>query len=289
MVDRTHDASSFVDATGAEAAAVEQPPPASGMVARFCPRCGSAVSEAWPACARCERLATLRQRAAEPVGLDRRSLWSSVGLYLALLATSAGGLVFGAAISMFDESSDAELLIMWSVQAIDTAIVLVWAAFSWRILTPVLATIGRWWWYPGAVLGGGFTFVFATLLLGAALRILELEEPALIDSISNVGWGVAVLSVAVQPAVIEELAFRGIMLTALRRIMSAWQAIAVSAALFMTLHLSPLALPHLLTLGFALGAMRIASGSMYPGMVLHFTHNFLCLVTEGHPLFGIRE
>jgi membrane protease YdiL (CAAX protease family) len=39
-------------------------------------------------------------------------------------------------------------------------------------------------------------------------------------------------------------------------------------------------LPHLLILGVVLGWLRVKTGSLYPGMLLHFSHNFLVILSE---------
>ena len=48
----------------------------------------------------------------------------------------------------------------------------------------------------------------------------------------------------------------------------------------MTLHLEPLMFPHLLALGGITAWMRMRSGSLYPGMLMHFVHNTLVIVVE---------
>jgi membrane protease YdiL (CAAX protease family) len=82
------------------------------------------------------------------------------------------------------------------------------------------------------------------------------------------------------PAVFEELAFRGVILTSLTRVMGSTEAGVVSAFMFMVLHLSVPSFPHLLLMGLALAYIRLKSGSVLPGMLLHFTHNLLCVVAE---------
>jgi membrane protease YdiL (CAAX protease family) len=94
------------------------------------------------------------------------------------------------------------------------------------------------------------------------------------------GWSTVVLTVAVMPAVFEELAFRGVILTSLTRVMGSTEAGVVSAFMFMVLHLSVPSFPHLLLMGLALAYIRLKSGSVLPGMLLHFTHNLLCVVAE---------
>ena len=94
------------------------------------------------------------------------------------------------------------------------------------------------------------------------------------------GWGMSILLVCVQPAVVEEVAFRGVIFSALREALESGEAIIVSALMFMILHLSVPSFPHLLLIGLALGWLRAKTGSLVPGMCLHFTHNLLCILSE---------
>src|SRR5262249_52537988 len=89
---------------------------------------------------------------------------------------------------------------------------------------------------------------------------------------------VAVLAVA--PAVLEELFFRGYLLTALEGEEGRpGRAVFASAALFALFHLlmaGSLAVERLLPsflLGLVLGWLAVVSGSVFPGMLLHVIHN----------------
>lgn len=83
-----------------------------------------------------------------------------------------------------------------------------------------------------------------------------------------------------QPAVVEELAFRGVIQGALGRVLRMGEAVAVAALMFMILHLMPLSFPHLFLIGLAAGWLRARSGSLYPPMLLHFLHNGLVVASE---------
>jgi ABC-2 type transport system permease protein/sodium transport system permease protein len=97
-----------------------------------------------------------------------------------------------------------------------------------------------------------------------------------------------VLSLAVVPAVLEELFFRGLLFSALAgpagEHSHAGRAIAGSAVLFALFHVlvpGGLAVERLvssLALGLVLGALAWASGSVLPGMLLHLLHNGLVVL-----------
>jgi CAAX protease family protein len=76
----------------------------------------------------------------------------------------------------------------------------------------------------------------------------------------------------------EELLFRGFLFTWLRRRLSAWWTIAITAALFALIH----GYPPLVLLGFvggvAAGWVRERSESVVPTVVAHVVHNILMVV-----------
>jgi membrane protease YdiL (CAAX protease family) len=94
------------------------------------------------------------------------------------------------------------------------------------------------------------------------------------------GWGTVILFTCIQPAIIEELAFRGVIFAGLTKALSGMETILVSALMFMVLHLSPLRFPHTLALGIGAGFLRYRTKSIYPCMLMHFSHNFLCIAGE---------
>jgi sodium transport system permease protein len=90
------------------------------------------------------------------------------------------------------------------------------------------------------------------------------------------GWQMVLLIVLV-PAVCEELAFRGFILSGLRNLGSKWQAIIYSSLLFGLSH-SILQQSILASLtGVILGFIAFQTGSILPAMIFHMVHNGLAL------------
>lgn len=262
--------------------------PAPGITApRYCSRCGTPLAETSSGCTRCDRLFRLREEAVEPPNLHARSLWSALGLYFVLLGASVALIASEWVLGAFDLHSSTATVVEWIVQGVDSVVVLAWVVAEWKIVRPMVTAAGSAWWYVAAVLTAGLTFMIASLAMHGATNLLGIEEYSYLQPLQEqgLGLGAAVLTVAAQPAIIEELAFRGVIMASLTRIMSPAQAVAVSALLFMVLHLSPLSFPHLLLLGLVLGSMRVLSGSIYPCMLLHFVHNLLCIIEDQHPMF----
>lgn len=84
-----------------------------------------------------------------------------------------------------------------------------------------------------------------------------------------------VMVFALTPAICEELAFRGFMLSGLRHLGHKWQAIAISSVFFGVIH--PVFQQSIVAciLGMVLGYLAVQSGSLLTSSVFHFTNNAL--------------
>jgi sodium transport system permease protein len=136
----------------------------------------------------------------------------------------------------------------------------------------------------------GAALIGASLWLVLLWAVMPLQErvaptpPELrraLDSLSGAGepLGLVLLSVALVPAVCEELLCRGVLLPAFavpRRAVG----IVVSAALFALLHLSPYRFVPTFLLGLSLGFVTVVAGSVVPAVILHLLHNASVLVTS---------
>lgn len=81
----------------------------------------------------------------------------------------------------------------------------------------------------------------------------------------------------VLPALVEEIAFRGIIQHRLESAVKPWWAIGTTAVLFSAAHFSFFSAPYLALLGVLLGWMKWRTGSLYPSMLLHFLHNLIVI------------
>jgi uncharacterized protein len=82
------------------------------------------------------------------------------------------------------------------------------------------------------------------------------------------------------PAVVEEVAFRGIIFDRLRRVLGEREGWLVQAALFSVLHLSPVIFPTHFAMGLIFGWLRMRTGSLIPGMILHAAWNAANILLE---------
>ncbi len=96
------------------------------------------------------------------------------------------------------------------------------------------------------------------------------EDPKILGT---EGFFIAVLSTAVLPAVLEEIVVRGIVMQPLRRFGDKF-AIVASALIFGIMHGNMVQIPYTIVAGLFLGYLVIATGSIWPSIILHFINNF---------------
>jgi len=148
---------------------------------------------------------------------------------------------------------------------------------------------GRVWWLVALALGMSlwpFAHEAAVWVRGLGLGGVGEETLGLVQTRNTqlreaVAWPWLVLALALLPAATEELFFRGMMFTSLRRRFSEAATIGLTGLLFGLFHfvlpigLLPERLIPSTMLGLVLGWLRAQSGSVGPGMLLHLTHNGL--------------
>lgn len=88
----------------------------------------------------------------------------------------------------------------------------------------------------------------------------------------------SLLAVCFAPALMEEFAFRGIILGSLRKFGDGF-AILMSALLFGMFHGNLVQIPSAFLAGLGLGYITVASGSMWPGIIAHFINNAIATLT----------
>ncbi len=89
---------------------------------------------------------------------------------------------------------------------------------------------------------------------------------------------VMIYSIAVMPAIFEELAFRGIMYNYCANFLDDRLVVAVTAFLFAVMHLSLVSLVWLIPFGFFIGNLRRKYNTLWYGIIFHFVFNLVaCL------------
>ncbi|PHQ34548.1 ABC transporter permease subunit/CPBP intramembrane protease [Rhodopirellula bahusiensis] len=152
---------------------------------------------------------------------------------------------------------------------------------TYRFSTPPLASL------LGAVVlaGGAWAFAHEALALADQFGIALLSDDqiertrSLLDKWKTVPPWILLLTMAATPAIIEELCFRGYLFSAFSNVLRPWQTVCITAVLFGLFHVfvgSTLLVERFLPttlLGLLLGWVAFRTGSVWPGVVLHFFHN----------------
>lgn len=140
---------------------------------------------------------------------------------------------------------------------------------------------------------GAWGFAFEAYMIADSFGIggvnadkLE-ETKQTVSSLQQAPAWLLVVTLAATPAIIEELCFRGFLFTALQKVLTPGRLVVFTAMIFGLFHvvtgnvlLVERFIPTTL-LGLILGWIALRSGSVWPGVLMHFTHNaFLNLVLK---------
>jgi sodium transport system permease protein len=93
-------------------------------------------------------------------------------------------------------------------------------------------------------------------------------------------WWMVIAVMALLPALCEELAFRGFVLSGLRHVGHKWWAIALSAAAFGGVHMFLSQKIVATVVGLLIGYLAVQTGSLWPGVIFHAIHNSLQLLVQ---------
>ncbi len=117
------------------------------------------------------------------------------------------------------------------------------------------------------------------------LKLFGYEESAGLQKLENhisgmSGWGLipALLIVAVFPAVMEELLFRGLILRNAERTAGAVASVFLAGFAFSLFHGSPEQMVYQFILGCIFAFITIRSGSILPATLMHFINNALVVL-----------
>lgn len=114
------------------------------------------------------------------------------------------------------------------------------------------------------------------LVEGAGMSSGSNTPAAVPDPLSAVLY---VVSVAVLPPLFEEFAFRGVMLSALRRHGDAF-ALIVSSVLFGMMHMNVGGIPFAILCGFVMGYVYLRTGNIWINVAIHFLNNAQAVAGE---------
>lgn len=241
--------------------------------AGFCSSCGRRIGDT--AADAADAMAAPRVADPDSRFTQNRDALYRAGLLFALLLLSF--LVLGW-VARFDRSP-------WPEVICDGADALIVLGFAIRCRAAILPLLRLPRASAGEALQLGLiaaAFVGVLLVYFAVLECLGLPIVSATGDLTRAGWGLGpiLLLVSVSPAIIEELALRGVIQSSLDEVFGWRDAWIIQAAMFSVLHLSPLMFPSHFAMGLCFGYLRHRTKSLYPGMALHAGWNALIVLQE---------
>jgi len=116
------------------------------------------------------------------------------------------------------------------------------------------------------------------------------ESRAFVDMLKTAPYvWLPFLLIAVLPAICEEIAFRGFILSGLRRLGHKWWAIGLSAVFFGMAHTVFQQSLAAAAVGLVLGYLVVQTGSLITGMIFHMTYNGLMLASSQLPQILVAD
>jgi sodium transport system permease protein len=208
----------------------------------------------------------------------------AVGLLCCMVIILVRFFLSFAVVQPSDFGGFAQMALTTQLAAILTPALLMTIVLTGSPRETLLLKIPKWRTIPAALLLALALHPVANVLQAAVSELYPISEGAktALGSIqqmlvhANV-WQL-LLVIAVVPAVCEELAFRGFILSGFRHIGYKWRAIALSAFFFGIIHGIIQQSMLACLVGLIIGYVAVQSGSIWPCMAFHLTHNSLAVL-----------
>ncbi|HVJ69008.1 MAG TPA: CPBP family intramembrane glutamic endopeptidase [Caulifigura sp.] len=248
---------------------------------QHCPRCRKSFDDQNARCPHCG--AAGRRNESPPTSTGKVDAgwgpWNTllVGYALSLLTLVIGSLII--AYSNRDGAVD-ELVRLKRLTALDIVfgIVVLSTFVGLRGEKAVEVTPARRWWivWPLALVA-----MAGAVLLNhgyhETLFSMGVEEIDLVSADTEYWW-LWMAAVCIQPAIFEELFFRGCCWRVFTPVLGIHSTVLISSVMFGMAHVGvPLSVPILTLVGFVLGYARAYSGSIWLPALLHFLHNLVVI------------
>ncbi len=192
------------------------------------------------------------------------------------------GVVVGSAVLCFTLMGPEQLVLTMIVQTVALFVTTcIFAAYHWPSLAVQFRQFG--FHRPAALIG---LLALVPLLAvnyyyhGWLIGMMEIDEPSIAERFLDAGLGPMgqVFLICICPAVLEEIAFRGLVQHWLQVAIAPMRALILASFLFTAMHFSVVSAPYLFAVGMLLGWVKLKTGSLYPSMLIHLLHNWVVLV-----------
>ena len=138
-----------------------------------------------------------------------------------------------------------------------------------------------------ACLAGSYATGYIDMFLEDQFNVV-FSQPELLEPKTGVETLVYIISMTIVPAFTEEIALRAGALQAMRKY-GDWFAIVTSSFIFAILHGNMIQTPFAFIAGIALGYIFIATGSIWPGIIVHFINNLASSLASSSNALGLDE
>ncbi len=160
---------------------------------------------------------------------------------------------------------------------------------SWRATLPALGirSAPRGTWLGAALIGASFWLMSVWLIIPLVEQFVDMkqaeEELRKALQLDKTPLALTLLTIAVIPAVCEELLMRGAIARGLRGKLGVAGALAVSSVLFGLMHADMARMLPMVVFGVILGLVTLTSDSCLPAMLVHFLNNAIVLAGDRIP------
>ena len=198
-----------------------------------------------------------------------------------VIASAICGVIFNFVIKGLSDNKPLLLIVSAVLSAVVTITLFLWKKYT--VVSPKYIRTGPW-----------IVFIFAALVsIGTIIPSDFLQEqfPELPDIVKEeltmiIKSPYGFFVVGLLAPFCEELVFRGAVLHSLLEwsktrigwMGNHWSMILLSALLFAIIHFNPAQMPHAFLVGTLLGWMYYRTGSILPGVALHWTNNSIAYI-----------
>lgn len=170
----------------------------------------------------------------------------------------------------------------------DALVTMLFAVISIKSILPLYSfknvKVPRLLLYSLFAVAGSFSINYLTTLMNVNLFDQDIRYTPFFEETSNPILYM-ILSIAVFPAVFEEMAFRGFLYNSVQKLADDKSAIWVSSLLFAIIHFAFLSLFWLIPFAIIAANLRKKHNTLWYGMVIHFVFNLTACLIDYYEIF----
>lgn len=242
-----------------------------------CWSCGNEVGENARYCRHCG--AALEPDLKETIGQKSGRIWL-VGVYFALTLALCS-------IAQYSEWHEIETLLIFDALLIAGTVI--FAAAGWKHIRFSLSlrgfSLSRASFY--ILIAAGFSIMVQYTMTWLNRNLFE-QDIYYYQAFSDMPYPllISILVMAVEPAIIEELGFRGLIQGTLNTVLDKPQSLSITAFAFAIIHLSLISIIWLMPFALLLGYIRMREGNLWYGVLMHFVFNTIAVLHDLPEYYG---